>query len=211
MTGLLKDDPRWRNVSLANGGAAEYAKNYANSLSEGLSSVNGTKLDQALQAIEACSVAGGTLYLAGNGGSAAICDHLVCDFVKGTYHVAHPPIRAISLTENVALYTAIANDFHFENVFSFQLQARMRPEDILIAVSSSGNSENIIRAVAQAQKIGAKTIGLSGFDGGRLNDMSEIPLHVAVNNYGVVEDAHSALLHIMVQMIGQKRDGVNAK
>ncbi|TFF23312.1 SIS domain-containing protein [Jiella endophytica] len=164
-------------------------------------------LARACAAVKTCAETGGTVYLVGNGGSAAICDHLVCDLVKGTFHPEHKPVLAVSLTENVAIYTAVANDFGFEDAFSWQISARGRPNDVLIAVSSSGKSENIIRAVVAAKEKGLSTIGLSGFGGGRLKETADIPLHVAVDNYGVVEDAHQALLHAIVQMIGNERDG----
>ena len=202
-------DPRHKNIIFDNNSSGGFVRDYAAALSDGLNSVDVVALTAAISAIEACSQAGGTLYLAGNGGSAAICDHLVCDFVKGTYHADHPPVRAVSFTENVALYSAIANDFGFDDVFAFQAKTRLRPEDVLLAVSSSGNSENIIRALAAAKEIGATTIGLSGFAGGRLRTDSDISLHVDVNNYGVVEDAHSACLHMMVQTIGNARDGAS--
>jgi len=180
---------------------------YVDALSVCLKAVDAGALTRAVDAVDACASANGTVYFTGNGGSASICDHLVCDFIKGTFHADHPPVQAISLTENVALYTAAANDRSFEDVFAFQLEMRMRPEDVLIAVSSSGNSENILRAVAAAKAIGATTIGLSGFKGGGLKDAADISLFLPFDNYGVVEDGHSALLHIIVQMIANKRDG----
>ncbi|KPA20544.1 Phosphoheptose isomerase 1 [Shimia sp. SK013] len=200
-------DPRFRNIVFGGSSPQDYLKDYAESLSNGLRAVDGDALASAIAAIQTCAENGGTLYLAGNGGSAAICDHLVCDFVKGTYHEDHPTVLTVSMTENVALYTAVANDFGFEGVFAFQVKARMKPQDVLLAVSSSGTSQNIVQAIRAAKDIGATTIGLSGFSGGGLNTDSDISLHVPFDNYGVVEDAHSALLHVMVQQISNARDG----
>lgn len=200
-------DPRHKNIAFDQQAAASFVAGYADALTACLKSVDSDALARAIDAVETCAQAGGTVYFTGNGGSAAICDHLVCDFIKGTFHADHPPVQAISLTENVALYTAAANDRSFEDVFAFQLEMRMRPQDVLIAVSSSGNSENILRAVATANTLGAATIGLSGFKGGGLKDAAGISLFLEMDNYGVVEDGHSALLHMMVQMIANKRDG----
>jgi len=201
------DDPRKRNIVLGNIADNAFIGQYATLLAEGLSNTNGDNLSAAVEAVEACAQNGGTLYLAGNGGSAAICDHLVCDFIKGTYHQDHPVISTVSMTENVALYTAVANDFGFEEVFAFQVQSRMSKDDVLLCVSSSGNSGNIIAAVHAAKQKGCVTIGMSGFAAGnKLDGAADISLHVPVKNYGVVEDAHSALLHMMVQAIANKRD-----
>lgn len=200
-------DPRSLNIVFDSTSPFEYLRDYASALHVGLKEIDGDELARAIDVIQACAANGGTLYLAGNGGSAAICDHLVCDFVKGTYHEDHPTVHAVSMTENVALYTAVANDFGFEGVFAFQVKTRMKPQDVLLAVSSSGTSANIVQAVNAAKEIGATTIGLSGFGGGALKTDSDISLHVAFDNYGVVEDAHSALLHVMVQQISNARDG----
>lgn len=200
-------DPRFKNTVFAGETATAFLQGYATSLATCLQAVDGDALGNAIHTIEQCSQNGGTLYLAGNGGSAAVCDHLVGDFVKGTLHKDHPPVRAISLTENVALYTAAANDFGFDSVFAFQISARIQPQDVFLAVSSSGNSENIVQALDAAKNAGASTIGLSGFDGGRLKTNCDISLHLPFDNYGVVEDGHSALLHVMVQMIANSRDG----
>ena len=142
----------------------------------------------------------------GNGGSAAIADHLCCDLVKGTHVDGHPTIEVGSLTSNVALYSAIANDFGFENVFSTQIKFLGKEGDVLIAISSSGNSANIIQAVESAHALGMTSIGLSGFKGGPLKENAHIPLHVDAQNYGIVEDAHQSMMHILAQFIAGRRD-----
>ncbi len=200
-------DPRHKNAAFDTHAAGAFVTGYADSLAAALKVVDCEALEHAVGAIEDCAAAKGTVYLAGNGGSAAICDHLVCDFVKGTFHAGHPLVQAVSLSENIALYSAAANDRSFEDVFALQLEMRLRPHDLLIAVSSSGDSENILRAVAAARAADIRSIGFSGFDGGRLKEAADIALHLPMHNYGVIEDGHMALLHIIVQMIAIRRDG----
>ena len=141
----------------------------------------------------------------GNGGSAAIADHLCADLTKGTYFENNPPLRVTALVSNISLYTATANDFGFENVFIKQIQFYAEKDDVLIAISSSGNSKNICDAVSYAKTKGLITIGLSGFNGGKLRKNADISLHTSIRNYGVVEDTHQALLHIMTLGIIQER------
>ena len=200
-------DPRLKNTSFDGRSPAVFLEAYADALTSCLKAVDTDALAEAVEAIKASATKGGTVYLVGNGGSAAICDHFVCDFIKGTFHADHPTVRAISLTENVALYSAVANDLAFEDVFAFQLKMRLKAQDVLIAVSSSGNSGNILRAVAVAKSVGARSVGLSGFTGGRLKDDADIALYLPFDNYGVVEDGHSALLHVIAQLIANNRDG----
>jgi D-sedoheptulose 7-phosphate isomerase len=157
--------------------------------------------------IEGAAHAGGRVFAIGNGGSAAIADHLSCDLTKGTHASGHPVVDTSSMVSNVALYSAIANDFGFEKVFETQVNFLGKPGDVLIAISSSGNSANIVNAVEAAHARGMGTIGLSGFRGGKLRDAAQVSLYVDANNYGIVEDAHQALMHILAQYIACHRDG----
>jgi D-sedoheptulose 7-phosphate isomerase len=215
-------DPRFNNVLFDNSSIGAYLKSYAQSLGAALAGVDTDALDRARVAIESASTNGGRLFAIGNGGSAAIADHLSCDLTKGTCSHNHPVVDTMSMTSNVALYSAIANDIGFEAVFSTQLKFIGRAGDVLIAVSSSGNSQNIIEGVLEARRRGMTVIGVSGFTGGLLLDQSKanmdkqgrplpgefIPVHVAVSNYGIVEDAHQALMHVMAQYIVSLRDRV---
>ena len=202
-------DPRYKNVVFTTKSIKDFTDCYADSLQFALKSISKDNLEKALELIQETSNKKGTIYFAGNGGSGALCNHLVGDFIKGTFHEDFPPINAVSFTENMALLSAISNDYGYENIFKYQIKTRMKRNDILIAVSSSGNSENIIMGINEAKHSGFKTIGLSGFDGGTLKNISDISLHLPVNNYGVVEDGHSAILTIIVQFISNIRDGRN--
>jgi D-sedoheptulose 7-phosphate isomerase len=115
-------------------------------------------------------------------------------------------IYAIGNGGSAALYSAIANDYGFEKVFSTQVGYVGRPGDVLLAISSSGNSANILGAVATAHEVGMSTIGLSGFSGGLLKPAVNVSLHVDANNYGIVEDVHQSLMHVLAQFIACHRD-----
>jgi phosphoheptose isomerase len=202
----LNDDPRHRNERFDHSSVGAYLNDYANALRNALLTVDAAALDRARALIEQTAARGNRIFAIGNGGSAAIADHLCCDLTKGTHVHGHPVVDTRSMTSNVAFYSAIANDYGFEKVFSTQVSLLGRPGDLLLAVSSSGNSPNIVRAVTTARDLGVATIGLSGFDGGQLRTTADVPLHVAVRNYGVIEDAHQALMHVLAQYIAAHRD-----
>ena len=137
------------------------------------------------------------VYVMGNGGSAATASHLVCDLVKTAHVPPHEPLRAFALTENGALLTAWANDSSFGGVFAEQIEALVEPGDVVIAISASGNSPNIVNGLVAARKQGARTIVLVGFDGGRARELADVTVHVPSRNYGLVEDAHLAIGHAL--------------
>src|SRR5260370_28642696 len=127
---------------------------------------------------------GGWLWVAGNGGSAAIPDHLLCDWVKCAFSHSQMPIHVHSLVSNTALLTACANDFGYEVSFSRQIEMQAQPGDIVICISSSGNSANILAALRQASSMGLKTIALTEFSVGEAAQLAAISLHVPCHNYG---------------------------
>jgi D-sedoheptulose 7-phosphate isomerase len=182
-----------------------YLSDYARSLQNALMSVDGNAMEEAAEAVQQAARLGSRIHSIGNGGSAAVADHLACDWMKGIHVPGEDVIFAESMTGNIALYSAIANDFTFEEVFSKQVEFLGRENDVLVAISSSGNSPNILGAVEKARSMGLVTIGMSGFDGGKLRPAVDISLHVAVNNYGVVEDAHQSLMHVLAQYIHSTR------
>ena len=202
----MKDDLRSRNRTFDSRSIASFMDGYVSLLSRAFEAVDREQLDAAQAALVDAAENGKAIFAIGNGGSAAISDHLVCDLSKGTHHDQHPTLRAQSMTSNAALYSAMANDLGFENVFAGQIGLYGRPGDILIAISSSGESANIVRAVAAAQGLGMTVIGLSGFSGGQLRRTADISLHVPVDNYGIVEDAHQAIMHVIAQYTAALRD-----
>jgi len=180
---------------------SDYLLKYADDLALGLASVDSVALDKAVTSIVLAHLRGSTIIVCGNGGSAAISEHFLCDHTKGVCQDTSffPKVR--SLSSNMALVTAIANDMSYEEIFSYQVDMFGSTGDVLVCVSSSGNSPNIINAIRRAKEFGITTIALVGFDGGIASREADIVLHVPVSNYGVVEDAHQAIMHIIAQLI----------
>ena len=141
---------------------------------------------------------GSRVFFIGNGGSAATASHFANDLAIGT-RTLEKPFRVISLTDNVAVMTAIGNDYGYEQIFLQQLKTVMDPHDVVVAISASGNSPNLLTAIEWANAHGAITIGLTGFDGGRLASLAQQRVHIPSNKgeYGPVEDAHMILDHIV--------------
>jgi phosphoheptose isomerase len=148
---------------------------------------------------------GRSVFSCGNGGSAAIANHLQCDHVKGVQTGTDLLPRVISLSSNIELITAISNDISYDDVFAYQLNSQGRLGDVLVAISSSGRSPNIIRALTWAREHGLRTIALTGFTGGDARDVAEVAIHVDCTNYGVIEDLHQGAMHAMAQYIRQSR------
>ena len=138
---------------------------------------------------------GAHVYVVGNGGSATNATHFACDLSKATIVDGRARLRVTSLTDNIALLTAWANDTSYDRVFSEQLTNLLDPGDVVIAISASGNSPNVVSAVLAARLMRASTIALVGFAGGRLLEAVDAAIHVPSNDYGVVEDCHSVLEH----------------
>ena len=187
----------------------KFHEDYASNLFKNLYALSIDSLGAAIEAIYLASIAKKRIYVAGNGGSAAIANHLCCDFSKGTYLAnTGNPIKTKSLSSNICEITAIANDMSYEDSFYFQLKIDLDeayPEDndykVIVLISSSGNSPNIVKAAKYAKEKGLTIIGLTGFSGGRLKELSDISLHIPENNYGIVEDCHQSIMHIIAQYI----------
>jgi phosphoheptose isomerase len=145
------------------------------------------------------------VFSCGNGGSASIANHLQCDHTKNLAKSTDLCPRVMSLSVNVEVLTAIANDHTYTDVFTHQLRSQSRPGDVLVAVSSSGRSANIVTALNWARDHGLRTISLTGFDGGEARTIAEVPIHVEGTNYGVIEDLHQAIMHALAQYIRQSR------
>ena len=196
----MQKDPRFLNRTFNQDSIRGYLSDYAVTLQDALGSVPQQALDAASQLLLKTRQIGGRVFAAGNGGSAAISEHLSCDWQKGVHLPGHNCLKVQCLTSNTSLLTAIANDFGYDKSFSFQLElADLRPEDILVLISSSGNSQNIINAATYAQSKKCKIIGLSGFSGGQLKTLADVSLHVPYENYGLVEDAHQVMMHVLAQ------------
>jgi len=183
-----------------------FVEDYYQRFAETLSRFDKAPMEQALKIFEDVSAAKGTLWVAGNGGSAAISDHTVCDTSKGTYVEGHEPIRSVSLSSNGPLITAIGNDISYDQIFAEQLKYYLQPGDAVLLVSSSGNSPNVVEACKYAQDRGAPTIAFVGFKGGALKRMADVVIHIEIENYGIAEDTHQSLMHVLTQYLKQKRE-----
>ncbi len=151
---------------------------------------------------------GKTVYIFGNGGSAATANHVACDFNKTASTPNKPRLKAISLADNIALITAVGNDINYDSIFSYQLEGIIGVGDVVIAISGSGNSSNILKAVTYAKQQGAKIIAFTGFGGGKLKPMADICINLESQLYGPVEDVHLILDHMLTAMLKERiQDG----
>jgi D-sedoheptulose 7-phosphate isomerase len=152
-------------------------------------------LAEAADLLLGCHRAGATVFVLGNGGSAATASHMACDLMKGARVPGVPPFRVVALTDNVPLLTAWGNDVSYESVFAEQLAALVRPGDLLVAISASGNSPNILAAARMAREASATVVALTGASGGRLRALSDLTLQVPSPSIEQVEDAHLMIAH----------------
>ena len=185
--------------------ASAYHAAYATELAAALASVDPGELDRAGQVLLGTYLRGAAAFSCGNGGSASISDHLQCDHMKGARNGTDLLPRVVSLSSNVAVITAVTNDLGYDEVYRFQLESQARPGDVLVAISSSGRSTNIVRAIEWAAEHDVATIAMTGFEGGGARRAADVALHVDSYNYGVVEDAHQALMHCLAQYVRQSR------
>jgi D-sedoheptulose 7-phosphate isomerase len=138
---------------------------------------------------------GRTIYLFGNGGSASLASHMTCDLGKGTAPAAGKRLRAVALTDNLALITAWANDTRYENIFAEQLENLLEPGDVAFAISGSGNSPNVLAALHYARRVGAATAGIAGFQGGQMKFLCDVCVVVPSDNMQIIEDLHLSVAH----------------
>ena len=179
----------------------EFVEGYYQQYIRVLNSFDKASLEPVLDTFLDVRDKGGTLWVAGNGGSAAIGDHTVCDVTKGTHTEGQPTIKSISLTSNTAMLTALGNDLDYDQVFSQQLKYYLGKNDVVLLVSSSGNSPNVVKACEYANSRGVPTIAFVGFKGGKLRHIAKHCVWIPIENYGMAEDAHQSLMHVTTQYI----------
>jgi D-sedoheptulose 7-phosphate isomerase len=160
----------------------------------------GTEIVEAAALILTCLREGGKLLVFGNGGSAAEAEHLVAELV-GRYRTDRQALAAIALTANSASLTAIANDYGFEQIFARQLQAIAKPGDVALAISTSGNSPNIVCALQSAREAGLVTIGLTGVPGGKLRDLVHVCISVPSDDTPRIQEGHALIVHILCGIV----------
>lgn len=176
-----------------------YSKKYASYLSEILGNLDFQAIDKVIELILTARANEKNIFLVGNGGSASTSSHICEDLSMGTYIDGKPPFRAISLTDNTAYITALGNDEGYENTFVGQIRTLFNPGDVVVGISASGNSPNVINALEYANNNRGISIALVGFDGGKMKDISKYCIHIKTmkGEYGPVEDLHLILGHII--------------
>lgn len=176
-----------------------YFGQYSKNLTDVLQALDKTKIQHLFDLINSARTEGRQIFVLGNGGSAATADHWVCDFAKGASVVEEKRIRMFALSDNIGILTAYGNDVSFQSVFTEQLKNLLNAGDLVISMSVSGSSPNLLSAHEYAKKVGATCIGIIGDYNGKLEDCSDMVLVVPSKNYGIVEDVHLILGHIMSQ------------
>lgn len=185
--------------------ATGYFHEYGREMARALASIDPAMIEKAAAILVNAYLFGASVFSCGNGGSASIANHLQCDHVKGVGNGTDLTPKVMSLCANVEILTAIANDLGYEEVFARQLQSQARPGDVLVVISSSGRSRNILHALSWAREHDVRSIVLTGFTGGDARMLAEVSIHVDCANYGVVEDAHQTIMHALAQYIRQSR------
>lgn len=174
-----------------------HIEKYFDNVKKALSSIDKKEISEVIKILKKARDEGHTIFTMGNGGSASNASHFVNGLSQGAAVEGKPRFKAIALTDNIPNLLAYANDNGYENVFVEQLKNLMKPGDIVIGISGSGNSENVIIAINYAKEHDAITVGFCGFDGGKLKKIVEYPIHVKCNIMEVVEDVHLSLTHLM--------------
>jgi D-sedoheptulose 7-phosphate isomerase len=178
--------------------AVDFAKAYLDYVSAVLRRIDTAEIGRFIEIVLAARDRGATVFFIGNGGSAATASHFANDLAYGTNDYDRP-FRAISLTDNVPVLTALGNDFGYDEIFVRQLRVLGKPGDVLVAISASGNSPNLVKAVDYAQSAGIDTVAITAFDGGKIKCMARNCIHVPteLREYGPAEDAHMVLDHLV--------------
>ena len=174
---------------------------YLSSLQETLNELPKENIVSVIELLKSARLDGRQVFIMGNGGSASTATHFVCDLAKNTRKDGLPHFKVIGLADNMALFSAYANDEGYENVFSQQLANLVLPGDIVIGISASGNSMNVLNALALAKSRKAITVGFTGFDGGQMAPMVDLNVHVNSSVIEHVEDIHLMLEHMIVKSI----------
>ena len=177
---------------------------YVDGIHNALKGIDMQAIDEAVNVLWNAYKEDRQVFIFGNGGSASTASHMACDIGKGVVRQGKKRFRIQSLCDNVATMTAWGNDVSYETIFKEQLENLLNPKDIVIGISASGNSPNIVKAIEYAKEQGAVIIGMSGFSGGKLKQLSDVDIHFPVNDYGQAEDLHLMCEHIITDCIREK-------
>jgi len=180
------------------------ASGYFDDVVQVIANVPTTVVDHIVSVLLDAYESNRTIFLFGNGGSAALASHFACDLGKGAANGSGKRFQALALTDNVPLMTAWANDANYEDIFAEQLTGFVRPDDIVFAISCSGKSPNVLKALKVAREADALTIGLTGFDGGHMKDLCDVCLIVPSDNMQIIEDLHLSVTHAVFTALRAK-------
>lgn len=186
----------------------EQIRNYLAKEIEILNKLDINAINAALNLLLETMETGSTVYIFGNGGSSATASHFQNDFNKGVSEHTEKKFNFLCLNDNMATVMAVANDIGFEEVFRFQLHGHLRPGDVIVAISGSGNSKNVINAVEYARGQGNRIIGLTGYNGGKLKQLADISLHAPVHSMQITEDIHMIFDHLMMSVFYESLCGI---
>jgi D-sedoheptulose 7-phosphate isomerase len=181
-----------------------YFHSYIDELKLALDNLSEDVFEQVLDILHKARMDNQQVFILGNGGSASTASHFVCDLGKNTRIQGAPNFRVMGLTDNIILFSALANDEGYENVFAEQIANYLQPDDVVIGISTSGNSQNVINAIQFAKSVGAKTIGFTGFNSGKLGPLADVDLHVSSHSIEHVEDVHLVLEHLITKGLREK-------
>jgi D-sedoheptulose 7-phosphate isomerase len=180
------------------------ASSYFGCLSETIEDLPFATMDQIAETLLRAHDRGRMIYLFGNGGSAALASHFACDLGKGTANGTGKRFRVLALTDNVPLMTAWSNDSKYEDIFAEQLSNFVQRDDIAFAISGSGNSPNVLRALKLARSAGAITVGLTGYQGGKMKDLCDQCMIVPSDNMQIIEDLHLCVAHAIFTVVRKR-------
>ena len=182
--------------------------NYLSTLQNTMDQLPIDLIADVIEILRRARTRGNQVFIMGNGGSASTASHFVCDLAKNTRRDDLPHIKVIGLTDNMAIFSAYANDEGYENVFSKQLANLVLPDDVVIGISASGNSKNVINAIEEARQHKVTTIAFTGFTGGRLGQIVDVNIHVKSDIIEHVEDIHLMLEHMIVKTIKESEQPI---
>lgn len=191
-------------------GTPAYVSDYLSKLGLLLAAIDTAQVARVVELLLECWQNNRRLVFCGNGGSGSTSTHMVCDFQKNIWLDGGKPFEVVSLTDSPALLLAWGNDTDFTNVFAGQARTWLRKDDILIAISGSGNSQNVLEAVKVAKEVGAISVGLCGYGGGKLAGVSDIALVADLRNMQLVEDVHMILCHVLFSALRDRIKGLLA-
>jgi len=174
---------------------------YFERLQDAIANLDMGEIEEAVEAVKEAYEREATIYIFGNGGSAATASHYVCDFNKGISEKRSKKFHMICLNDNIPGLTAIANDIGYSEVYRFPLKNNLKAGDLVIAISGSGNSQNVINAVEYAKEIGCRVVGITGYDGGKLRQLADYKMHVDVDDMQLAEDIHMVFDHMMYRVL----------